>query len=189
MNACDRYALVHGLTDGFEPSLDPDLALGLQARHNLTAFVETGIWHGGTTQWALDHFSRVFACDLDPVWVTHARARFEEYPHLQLDCADSRAFLRTILPLLGTPAFIYLDAHYIADKHSAGNPDDCPLLGELDAIRQSSVPHVAVIDDARLIVGRDPDYLLWPTFDEVCAALPEWTVTHEGRALVAIPHA
>lgn len=189
MNACDRYALVHGLADGFAPSIDPDLALDLQARHGLTAFVETGIWHGGTTQWALQHFDQVFACDLDPVWVAHARARFEEYACLRLECADSRTFLRKVLPELAVPALIYLDAHYIADKHSAGDPHDCPLLGELGLLRQVAVPHVAVIDDARLIVGRDPDYLSWPTFDEVRAALPEWTVTHEGRALVAVPRA
>lgn len=183
------YAGAHGLRDAFLPSIDPARALELRARHGLTAFVETGIWHGGTTWWAAREFGRVHAIDLDPRWANHARARLRDYTSVEIQAGDSRPFLLNLLRELDTPALLYLDAHYIADKKSAGSATDCPLLGELAAVRVAPVRHVVVIDDARLIVNRDPDYLAWPTLEEVRAALPGWAVTHEGRALICTPEA
>lgn len=187
MTSAYQYALDNHLMDGFAPSISPLLALGLRASYGLRTFVETGIWHGGTTQWAALHFDTVYTCDLDPVWVEHARKRFADTPNVVITQADSREFLAVIIQRLRQPALIYLDAHYIADKHSAGDPGDCPLMGELRLIEPVHTPHVVVIDDARLIVERDPDYLSWPTFDQVKDALPRHNVKHERKAIVCVP--
>lgn len=180
----DWYGWAHGLQDAAMPSIDAARALAVRAERDLRIFVETGIWHGGTTRWAADHFERVFACDLDGQWVSHAMNRLRQRQNLQVEQADSRPFLLNLLTNLREPALIYLDAHCIA-----GDPADCPLIGELNAVRVSKQPHVVVIDDARLIVGRDPAYLAWPTLDQVRAALPGWTIAHEGRALWCFPEA
>lgn len=185
----DRYAQVNNLNNGYGPSIDAARALALMDAWGLTAFVETGIWHGGTTLWAAQQFAFVYACDIDELWVAHARARLVEYPNVRITLGDSRRFLTDLMRTLNQPALIYLDAHYIADRHSAGNPVECPLLGELAALRTGMVKHVVVIDDARLIVGRDPDYLYWPTMEEVRAALPGWEIAQEANALVAVPEA
>ena len=189
MTTTFQYAIEHGLTDGFAPSISPLTALSLRARYDLRVFVETGIWHGGTTQWAARHFDQVYVCDIDPRWVNHALARFGSTPRVHVYCGDSRDFLLRLLPTLAIPALIYLDAHYITDKHSAGSPDDCPLLGELEVIAKAPVEHIVVIDDARLILNRDPEYLSWPTLEDVKRALGHYDVKHEGRALIARPRA
>lgn len=189
MTYAEAYAREHQLTDGFAPSIDAALALQLRDAYGIRVFVETGIWHGGTTQWAVQNFEWVWACELDPLLARHAHNRFSEYANLSLATSDSRPFLKALLRHLTEPALIYLDAHYIADKHSAGDPADCPLIGELGIITNCPFLHVVVIDDARLIVGRDPDYLVWPTLEEVKAAIPYYDVQHIGKALVCIPKA
>lgn len=183
----DWYAWAHGLSDGLKPSIDLTRAQELRDDYGLNLFIETGIWHGGTTNWAVRTFKTVYACDIDPVWSGHARNRFRGVPNLFVSTGDSRPFLLHLLDEVDQKALIYLDAHYIADKRSAGNPADCPLIGELNAVREAPIRHVVVIDDARLIVERHPDYLSWPTLEQVRAALPGWTVTHEGKALIAVP--
>lgn len=183
----DWYPVATGLNDGLAPSIYTPRACGLRDAYRLKTFVETGIWHGGTTNWAVQTFEKVYTCDIDPALTAHARRRFRDAQNLSITTGDSRPFLLHLLDELTEPALLYLDAHHIVDKRSAGDPADCPLIGELNAVRAAPVRHVVVIDDAHLIVERHPDYLSWPTIDQVRAALPGWTITHEGKALYATP--
>lgn len=184
----DFYARAYGLTDAWSTGIPQARALELKERYNITTFVETGIWHGGTTNWAIDHFGEIYTIDIDPLWVSHARNRFKS-DNVVVQYGDSAFMLGTIIDRykLTDPTMFWLDAHYIADKRSAGDPDFCPLINELDAIARTEVGHIVLIDDANLLLERHPDYLSWPTLDDVRRRLPHHTVTVEGNVVVCVP--
>jgi hypothetical protein len=150
-----------------------DLVLLLKENFNLTTFVETGTFKGGTAVWAAKHVERV-------ITIENSKTIFEEtsnaYRHLQnieFLYGDSRALLKKIIKELDKPALFWLDAHWCG-ADSYGTSDQCPIIEELKIIFASGVAHCVLIDDARLFLSPPPLPNLveqWPTIDLVLDAV------------------
>lgn len=81
----------------------------LVAKYGLTAFIETGIEDGVSTQVARDLGLSIYGCDVDGVKVDAARNRF---PRAQISHATSIDFLLDVLPQITEPTLLWLDAHF-----------------------------------------------------------------------------
>ena len=150
-------------------------------QYGLSTFVETGCYLGDGIATALAWgFECVFSCDLHPDHVEHCRRRFAEEirsGRVAIFEGDSIAVLEgKILPAMGGPALIYLDAHFPAYYGLAevGPSTRFPLREELDAIRRhraGKAADVVLCDDMRVIESPDN-----PTF---CRDLPRSLVVTE----------
>lgn len=159
-----------------------DLSLALKEAFDITTFIETGIFKAATTTWASLNFDRVISIELDEGY--YNRAVGLQLPNTRLINGDSATELPKVVKRLKKPALFWLDAHTCKDRNTA--VDKCPLLAELKAIRDTSLPHLILIDDARYFVERiHPE---WPTMEEIKAALPEgYQVVIWQAAIIAVP--
>jgi hypothetical protein len=117
----------------------------------------------------------------DPKRYERVYRQFSEIGNLSLICGDSRTELREVLNYRMHPALIWLDAHLRSyTKHGwLKENDQCPLREELEAIRDSRVGHIVLIDDATFFLDRPPfdhDPKQWPTREEIEELLPMHTV-------------
>jgi hypothetical protein len=151
-----------------------EITLDLANLNGSVAFVETGTYAGATTRWASEHFARVHT-------IERAEAFFQAYgPELQglqgvtAHLGDSRQVLPAILRDIGEQTTVFwLDGHWSGGQ-TAGEDDECPLLGEL-ACLSGRLEDIILIDDARLFLSAPPPPhkpSQWPTISEVIAALP-----------------
>jgi glycosyltransferase involved in cell wall biosynthesis/predicted O-methyltransferase YrrM len=114
------------------------------------AIIETGTYRGISTRWFADNFSGpVWSCEKEEVYLIQARRRLEQCKNVHLALADSRAFLRELIPTLDAdrPNLFYLDAHW---------ERDLPLHDELQIIFGAQPKAVVLVDDFR--VPDDPGY-------------------------------
>ncbi len=152
-----------------------EITIELAKAGSAVAFIETGTYNGGTTKWASNHFDSVYT-------VERAKNLYDKYnqelskikgitPYL----GDSRAVLPEILNKVGDQASVFwLDGHWSGGE-TAGEEDECPLLGEL-ACLANRFDDIILIDDARLFLSVPPsphDPSQWPGISDIIAALPE----------------
>lgn len=107
-----------------------------------TYFVETGCGPPPCTALSLAFALEMqgFSCDIDPVYVEKARARFGGNAEIHL--CESLAFLQEVLPKIGdAKTFFFLDAHfphypdYITGAQKIDAPE-WPLLDEMKLIKE-----------------------------------------------------
>lgn len=137
-------------------------------RHDLRIFIETGTNDGGTP-WALkDDFDELHTIELGEHQWLAAVERFRPYPHVECSFGDSADVLPTILARIDQPALIWLDGHWSGGTTARGR-EDTPVLRELAAIFATGIPHVVLVDDARLFEGMPlhAEQPNWPHIDEV----------------------
>ena len=150
-----------------------ELALALKAKYGIEVFVETGTLVGHTAEWASKHFKQVATTD---VLVTdESRGRLMHLDNVE-QCFDDSGFFLECLSMR-EPILFWLDAH---------TNEYCPVCAEIHAINRSPLPHVILVDDARLF----GDLPAWPTKEEVVWLLingGKRTVREEGDVLVAEP--
>lgn len=108
----------------------------------LNVAVETGTWHGTTTEWFASHLAEVHTVELKGDLFQENKARFAGRPHVKLYLGNSPDVLTSLLPTF-TPqkrAIFYLDAHWF---------DNIPVNDELLAISKSVCKNncLIVIDD------------------------------------------
>jgi hypothetical protein len=168
------------------------LTLALQRRLGIQDFIETGTFQGNTTAWAARHFDRVTTIELSPAYHAAAQARFGAQPNVCTLAGDSVAALRAVVPNLASPAIFWLDAHW-SGMDTAGREVECPVLAEIALINASSLPHVVLIDDARLFCAPPPRphrAEQWPGLAAMVAALAQAGRRHVIQfedAFVAVP--
>ena len=142
-----------------------ELTLELKARHGLNHFVETGTLVGHTALWANQYFETTTTVEKDIAsWQRNYDAFKVERKPIWSYCEDSGEFLQRIA--LKCPCLIWLDAH---------TNEECPVLREIAAINKSPLPHVILVDDARLF----GDLPAWPTREEVV-----WLLINGGKRTV-----
>jgi hypothetical protein len=124
------------------------------ARYNLRSFIETGTYLGDTTDALHDDFETLVTIELDPRLARDCRRRLGHRQHVTVLEGDSGALVPEILQALRSPALFWLDAHYSGGVTAHG-AENSPLAKELQSILTSSVLHVVLIDDARLLGVRD----------------------------------
>jgi hypothetical protein len=125
--------------------------------------VETGTFRGDMVDVLAPMATRIVSIELDDQLYGAACRRFAAHPHVELLHGDSGALLPGILSELDRPALFWLDGHYTGTG-SARTDVDSPILAEIEALLQHSVPgHVVLIDDAREFSGTGG----YPTIDRL----------------------
>ena len=133
-----------------------------QERFNTKILVETGTYLGDMVEAQRNRFERIYSVELSKKLFQKAAKRFKPYSHINILNGDSGIVLNKILPEMDTPALFWLDGHY-SEGITARGIKECPVAEELEAILKSDLPHIILIDDARLFNGTH-DY---PTPDEI----------------------
>ncbi len=137
-------------------------------------FVETGTLHGVTTRWASNNFEMVHAIErAEDLYKLHSKELSQikgVTPHL----GDSRDILPQIVRDIHDRRAVYwLDGHWSGGE-TAGEHDECPLIGEL-ACLSGRAEDIILIDDARLFLCVPPlphNPSQWPTISDIVNVLP-----------------
>ena len=176
------------------PGAPPALLDALKKTGRYRIFVETGTAAGDTALAAGDRFDTVITLEADSVLAEAAHERLSGRKGILPVAGDSRELLPALLPRLAGPAVFWLDAHWCGGA-SFGRGDECPLLAEIAVIAASPLPHVILIDDARLFAAPPPpphDAAGWPPLDAVLTALgagSDRDVVLRDDVLIAVPRA
>lgn len=147
-----------------------ELVLLLQRDLNVSTFVETGTFKGGTAAWAAKHFGRVITIENSKRYFDEAANSYKHLHNIEFLFGDSRAMLKNVLAKIKEPAIFWLDAHWCS-MDSYGSDDQCPLIDEIKLIHSTGIKHCIFIDDARLFLSPPPApnrAEQWPTIDQVC---------------------
>jgi hypothetical protein len=161
-----------------------ELVLWLRDCFGCRTFVETGTNKGETAVWAADNFDQVFTIEAYEPLYREAVETFGNRANIRFLEGDSRHHIRSILGSLAEPAVFWLDAHWCGE-YTFGRSDECPLVGELEALNASKVQHVVLIDDARLFLAPPPaphDASHWPDIAEICHLM----TAHSTRRYIAV---
>jgi hypothetical protein len=98
----------------------------------------------------------------DELWRLASR-RFAHMPHVDVRHGDSPTVLREELESLDGPTLFWLDAHVSTTKSAHGDLPS-PIVEELQLVlAHDGHRHVVLIDDARLLSGREA----WPALAEL----------------------
>lgn len=124
--------------------------------------VETGTYLGDMVEAKRNSFEKIYSIELSEKLFTRAKKRFKDYPQINILHGDSGIVLNKLVNEIDKPALFWLDGHY-SGGITAKAEKECPVPEELKAILKSPLPHIILIDDARLFNGTH-DY---PTVEEI----------------------
>ena len=110
----------------------------------------------------LNCFDSIYSIELSEFLYKKAIKRFNTQKKVCLYNGDSGKMLGKIAETITEPAVFWLDGHYSGGITAKGETE-CPIMAELAVIVNQKLPHVILIDDARLFTGEN-DY---PTIDEL----------------------
>jgi FkbM family methyltransferase len=166
--------------------LDQELLKALRRQIPLEIFVETGTFEAGTTLAAAPLFRRVWTMELSAELHERARQKLAHLSHVEALCGSSPKMLRAFAPQWSAASVLYwLDAHWCGGV-TGGATQECPLLGELDALGGLNEESVVLIDDARYFLGPPPaphNAAHWPRLLDVIAALRQLSTRHDLWAI------
>ena len=117
--------------------------------NNIRSIVETGTYHGITTDFLSSLCDNVHSIEIDPRYLDISKVLIGDNPNIHLYLGDSPTILTTILPNIPGPIFFFLDSHW---------GGYCPLIDELQIIAEMGVrdPVIAIHDF--LVPGTDLGY-------------------------------
>ena len=124
--------------------------------------VETGTYLGDMVEAQRDHFKKIYSIELSEKLFNKAQKRFKDQLHIKILHGDSGIVLNKLMDEIDKPALFWLDGHYSGGITAKGEKE-CPVPEELNTILKSSLPHIILIDDARLFNGTH-DY---PTIEQI----------------------
>jgi hypothetical protein len=137
-------------------------------------------------------FPAVITIELSEELHAAAVTRLADEPRVRALQGHSARVLGEVLDP-AAPTLYFLDGHW-SQGTTAGAEDECPLLGELEAIAPGHPDDCILVDDARLFASAPPpphDPARWPTLLEVLDALrarwPEHLVTVLEDQIIAVP--
>lgn len=96
----------------------------------IKTFIETGTYHGVTTEWLSSLVKTVHTIEINENYQTIAKERLESLQNVHMHIGNSPEVLSHILPLVTVPVMFFLDAHW---------GTYCPLNDELKAIKASGI--------------------------------------------------
>lgn len=131
-------------------------------KYNIQTLVETGTYMGDMIYSMLPHFSTLYSIELSNFFYEKAKKRFKNNDKVKLLNGDSAFVLKEVVTLLNEPCIFWLDGHY-SGGFTAKGIKECPVYEELNAIFNSPLNHIVIIDDARLFIGKN-DY---PTIEDL----------------------
>ena len=159
----------------------------LQKEYNIETFIEAGTFQGVTAVWASTLFKNVFTIELSEQLYTNTSANYQHIQHIKFLYGHTVEHLKAIVPQLQGSALFWLDAHW-SGGITAGQEEECPILRELQIIKESEWEHFILIDDARLFLSPPPaphQLEQWPALHEVIAEL----LTFKSQYVVVIEDA
>jgi len=113
------------------------LFLELKEKHNIKTVIETGTYHGRTTEWLCKNFDNVSTIEVNPPFFAESGKRLYNYKNVKRYKGSSADLLGKMIEDSTQPLLIFLDAHWWAN----------PVLKELDQIAESKTRPVLVIHD------------------------------------------
>jgi len=131
-------------------------------RYNIGTLIETGTFLGDMVEAQRDQFEMIYSIELSEKLFRKAARRFQPYSKIKILQGDSGIVLDKLIGEINKPALFWLDGHYSGGITAKGTKE-CPVPEELVTILKSHLPHIILIDDARLFDGTH-DY---PTIDEI----------------------
>jgi len=155
--------------------------------------IETGSGMGGGIAYGLSFgYKRIYSVEIDPRRVEYCKARFNSHPEVQIDCGESIAWLKKLLPSLECKCTFLLDAH-IMNLDELHSKEVCPILVELEMILRHSkmlnIRHNILIDDIKLFDGRTESFFNYSK-DDIRAVVnrisPELSITYHRKFISII---
>ncbi|HPT07748.1 MAG TPA: hypothetical protein PLO85_06370 [Candidatus Omnitrophota bacterium] len=110
-------------------------------------FVETGTYRGNSVRGALRFFSTIHTIELSRQWYESALEQFKNEKKVICHHGDSAEVLKKLSAEIHEPVFFFLDAHYSGGSTARGK-EECPLLRELEIIKERKTADIILIDDA-----------------------------------------
>jgi hypothetical protein len=173
-------------------SVDLQLASDLVVAAGLRRAVETGTYRGRTARALAGVFATVVTIELSPELHRAATEALQDVPSVRLLQGHSAQVLGSVRDP-ATPTLFFLDGHWSGGV-TAGVEDECPVLGEIEAIAGGHPDDCLLIDDAQLFTSAPPaphDPAAWPrlveVFDAIRAHWPEHVVTLLDDQVLAVP--
>lgn len=151
-------------------------------------FVESGTYAGGGIYDALKAgFNQIFSMEISDFFYNLCKDLFKHNENVHLHLGSSVNLLKSIIDPINEPITFWLDGHYCCGLSGYDKNYVCPLLQELDIIKQHSIKtHTIIIDDKRLFKksadnGLDGFFMI--TEDEVLEKIkdinPSYEITYE----------
>lgn len=128
----------------------------------IKTLVETGTYLGEMVEAQLPNFKEIYSIELSEKLYRKASRKFKNHTNVHLLQGDSGKVMRQITAKLDSPALFWLDGHYSGGITALGDKE-CPVIEELNIITSDNIPHIILIDDARLFIGAN-DY---PKVEEI----------------------
>lgn len=146
------------------------------------SLLETGTFMGTTINNLLNtnFFVDYYSIEIDKKRFENCKKMFENHNNVYLYLGNSETMINEIVKNNKEKKFIcWLDAHHMGDRATKGNID-CPLLKELDQLKNLNNNPIIYIDDMFYMLNRDnPLYEKpknpnqWPTYDELIKKIYE----------------
>jgi len=149
------------------------MVLLIKEYFSIEVFVETGTFKGKTSVWAAGIFRHVYTIENSKELFDSVSRTLRKYRNIHTLFGNSALQLRKVIAEIKQPSIFWLDAHWCGGS-TYGNDDPCPLLDEIQIIKQSQYSHILMIDDARFFLKPPPhpqDSDLWPGLKEILELL------------------
>ena len=156
---------------------------------NIDIFFETGTYLGDAISHLItefDIFKEYHSVEIDTLRYNNCVKRFKDLNNVVLYHGDSKDVLKNEL---GNSRFkdkkllFWLDAHWMGDTAIQGKTH-CPLLDELESIKQLNVKPIIVIDDLYYMLNRDdPRYQNPEKFSNLNKA-DDWPALNEIKSKI-----
>lgn len=160
----------------------------LARTYHCSTFVETGTFHGEMVEGVYAHFQRSLSVEWLESLYRENEERFRGISTITLFHGRSEDRLPDMLSLIQGRVVFWLDAHYSGAGTAGGEEASCPILRELEAIRQARAGRedCIVVDDVRCFDGTKG----YPTSEQVKQALwkinPSCQIFLEHDAFIAV---
>jgi len=173
-------------------SIPKELVKELIAKVKFDNLIETGTFRGDTSFLAADYFDRVYTIEISPEISRETASKPDAPKNIEFLVGNSKELLGPLCSRISGRSFFWLDGHWCGGAE--GKEDECPVIGELNAIAKVKDP-VIFVDDARYFLGPPPPphhQAHWPLIDEIFlklkALFPSSFVTIIDDVIICVPN-
>jgi hypothetical protein len=143
--------------------------------------IETGTYHGDMVASMLPYFKEIQSIEINSNLYNKAKKRFQNNPNITLHEGNSNNILPKIN--LEKNCVFWLDGHYCFQEQ----PNETPILEELEIILTSKGTHCILIDDARFFTGKNGYPTIQTVTELVAKKNPNYTTKIEDDILKILP--
>jgi hypothetical protein len=146
-----------------------DFIIQLKEKFEIEEFVETGTYKGHTSIWASKNFNSVKTIENSQIIFDKYSKKLTGYQNIERLFGNSADVIKKVANKSKIQLF-WLDAHWCGGD-TFGTEDECPLIEELETIKEMAHPEsIILIDDARLFMAPPPlphNSKDWPTLHDI----------------------